>query len=89
MFDILVHLAGVRKNSCNEGEVISVSCFAALLLLLFLPYVERLIRFVVVGSSSAIDTGYSYVYDYLFTATVRVTNKSVGSTVIVLILGTS
>ena len=44
---------------------------------------ERLVRFIVISSGSAVDTGYGYVYDYLFTAAVRITNENVGSAVII------
>ena len=35
MFDILVHLTGMRESSCNEGKTISLSCSSVLLFFLF------------------------------------------------------
>ena len=80
MFDILVHLAGVRENSCNEGKVISVSYFAVLLLFLFFSCVERFIRFIIIGSSSDVDASfidyyYSYCYYYLL-SNIQLFNKA-------------
>ena len=82
-FDILVHLASIRESSCNEGKTISRSCSSVLSFFLFSSCDEKLMRFIVIGLSSAIDTGYSYVYDYLFTAPVRITNENIGSMIIV------
>ena len=73
----------MRESSCNEGKTVSLSCSSVLLFFLIGSGVKRLIRFIVIGLSSAIDTGYSYVYDYLFTAPVRITNENIGSMIIV------
>ena len=83
IFDILVHLAGIRIRSRKEVKTVKLSCSSVLLFFLFFSYVKRLLRFIVIGSGSAVDTDYGYVNEYLFTAAVRVTNENIGSTVII------
>ena len=59
------------------------SCWSVLSFFLFSSCDERLVRFIVISSGNAVDTGYGYVYDYLFTAAVRITNENIGSAVII------
>ena len=78
-----MHFTSVRKNSWNEDKTILLSYSFILLGFLFESSIKRLFRFIIIGSSSTVNTGYGYVKDYLFSTAVRVTNQYVRSTVIV------
>ena len=73
VFDNHVDFASIRKNARNEDQTVKFSCCSVLLFFLFSSCDDMLVRFIVIGSGSAIDTGYGYVDDYLFTAALRVT----------------
>jgi hypothetical protein len=57
IFDNHVHFAGIRKRSCAEIETVKLSYWSVFSCFLFSSCDDRLIRFIVVGSGSAVDTG--------------------------------